>query len=71
MARKQQTTAAKKSAGITAAKPAIPKPRRRRRHVTVSHEAIAVRAYELYLDQADGDDVSHWLQAERELAGAS
>jgi hypothetical protein len=67
MARKQQTTAAKK----TDAKPAIPKPRRRRRHVAPTHDAIAVRAYELYLGETEGDDVSHWLQAERELAVAS
>jgi len=68
MARKQQTTSTTKK---TAAKPAIPKPGRRRRNVAVTHEAIAVRAYELYLGQADGDEVSHWLQAERELAAAS
>jgi hypothetical protein len=67
MARKQQTTAEK----TTTAKPAIPKPRRRRRHVAPTRDAIAVRAYELYLGQAQGDDVSHWLQAERELAAAS
>jgi hypothetical protein len=67
MARKQQTTAAEK----TEAKPAIPKPRRRRRHVAPTHEAIAFRAYELYLAQADGDEVSHWLQAEHELIAAS
>jgi DUF2934 family protein len=67
MARKQQTTATK----TTVAKAAIPKPRRRRRHVAPTHDAIAVRAYELYLGQAEGDEVSHWLQAERELAAAS
>lgn len=64
MARKQQTTK-------TTATTATPKPRRRRRHVAPTHEAIAFRAYELYLDRAEGDEVSHWLQAERELAAAS
>lgn len=68
MARKQQTTATTKK---TTAKPAIPKPRRRRRHVAPTHDAIAFRAYELYLAKAEGDDVSHWLQAERELITAS
>jgi hypothetical protein len=29
-----------------------------------------MRAYELYLGQAEGDDVSHWLQAERELVAS-
>ena len=44
---------------------------RRRRVATPTHDAIAVRAYELYLGDADGDEVSHWLQAERELAATS
>ena len=35
-----------------------------------TREAIAKRAYELYLAQGGGDDVANWLQAERELAGA-
>jgi hypothetical protein len=46
------------------------KPRVRRRKAGPSRDAIAVRAYELYLDQAEGDEVSHWLQAERELTPA-
>ena len=33
-----------------------------------SHEAIAKRAYELFQAEAGGDEVAHWLQAERELA---
>jgi hypothetical protein len=42
--------------------------RRGRRAVT--HEQIALRAYELHLAGADGDPVEHWLRAERELGGA-
>jgi hypothetical protein len=35
-----------------------------------SHEAIASRAYELFLERggADGSDVDDWLRAERELS---
>ncbi len=35
-----------------------------------AHDAIAQRAYELSLADNGGDHVSHWLQAERELAGS-
>jgi hypothetical protein len=42
----------------------------RRRRSAPTHDAIAMRAYELYLGQAEGDDVSHWLQAERELVAS-
>jgi hypothetical protein len=37
--------------------------------VVITDEAIAVRAYEIFLARhdADGDPVSDWLQAEREL----
>ncbi len=46
--------------------------RRTRRAAThgVSHEQIAVRAYEIHLSDTDGDALDHWLAAERELAGA-
>jgi hypothetical protein len=37
---------------------------------TVSHEQIAVRAYEIHLSDTAGDPLDHWLAAERELAGA-
>jgi DUF2934 family protein len=43
------------------------RPRARRRKPVPTRDAIAVRAYELYLEQAEGDEVAHWLQAEREL----
>ena len=34
----------------------------------VTHEQIALRAYELHLAGTEGDAVAHWLRAERELA---
>lgn len=39
----------------------------------VSHEQIAMRAYEIYLSRgaAGGSEVEDWLQAERELAERS
>jgi hypothetical protein len=37
---------------------------------TVSHDQIAMRAYEIFLSRgaADGSDFDDWLQAEREVA---
>jgi hypothetical protein len=32
-----------------------------------SHDAIAERAYDIYLRQGSGDEIAHWLRAEREL----
>jgi hypothetical protein len=52
-------------------------PRRRRTETSDRrnpiHDAIAQRAYELYLDRgrADGHAVEDWLKAEAELAAAS
>jgi hypothetical protein len=63
MAVKQTKPAAKKT-------PAKPRRTTRRRSGAPTQEAIAMRAYELYLGRAEGDDVSHWLQAERELTAA-
>jgi Protein of unknown function (DUF2934) len=34
-------------------------------------EEIARRAYEIYESGGGGDELGHWLQAERELAGAA
>jgi hypothetical protein len=36
----------------------------------VSHEQIAVRAYELFLQEGGGSEVHHWLRAEQELLEA-
>jgi hypothetical protein len=33
----------------------------------ISHEQIALRAYELFLIEGGGDSVGQWLRAEREL----
>jgi DUF2934 family protein len=44
--------------------------RRRAPAKPVTHEQIAVRAYELHLAGTDGDAMAHWLRAERELVGA-
>jgi hypothetical protein len=36
----------------------------------VSHEQIALRAYELHLHGAGADPMDNWLRAERELVSA-
>jgi hypothetical protein len=36
----------------------------------ITHEQIALRAYEIHLEGTDGDALAHWLRAERELVGA-
>jgi hypothetical protein len=48
------------------------KPSRRRAvpAAPVTHEQIALRAYEIHLEGTDGDALAHWLRAERELVGA-
>ena len=38
---------------------------------TPGFDEIAKRAYELYESGADGDQLTHWLQAEEELAGVA
>jgi hypothetical protein len=57
---KKTTTKAKESTKGRA-------PRQRR---VPTQEAIAKRAYELYLVQGGGDPVSHWLEAERDLSAS-
>ena len=37
---------------------------------SVTHEQIALRAYELHLAGTEGDALAHWLRAERELVTA-
>jgi hypothetical protein len=50
----------------------VEKPKRAVRRRTVQPEitpdAIAARAYELYRSGVEGDQLAHWLMAERELA---
>jgi hypothetical protein len=51
----------------------IAKPATRRRRAEprpVSHEQIALRAYELHLLGEGHDAMENWLRAERELVGA-
>lgn len=43
---------------------------RSRKRVEVTEDAIAERAYELYVTGVEGDALHHWLQAERELRAA-
>lgn len=64
-------TAAKQKAAPkqTAAAKQTAKPRASRRRAP-THEAIAKRAYELSRAEGGGDEVSHWLQAERELTSS-
>jgi hypothetical protein len=40
---------------------------------TLSHDTIAERAYELFVEggRQHGHDVEHWLIAERELSGSA
>jgi hypothetical protein len=61
---------AKPPAKRAAAAKQTAKPRAARRPAP-THEAIAIRAYELSQAGAGGDEVSHWLQAERELSPSS
>ena len=61
MAPKQTKSAAKKTTTAATRK------RASKRFQAPAHDAIAERAYFLYLSQNGGDDVSHWLQAERQL----
>jgi hypothetical protein len=52
----------RRPATATPATPAAPPP-----PAPVTHEQIALRAYELHRSGAEGDALAHWLAAEREL----
>lgn len=69
MASTQNKPPKKTTATAKAATKATTKPRAPRRRAP-THEAVAKRAYELSLVHGGGNDVSHWLQAERELAAS-
>jgi hypothetical protein len=63
-------TATKRTA---AKRTAAKRPARRRPAAApapITHEQIALRAYEIHLEGTDGDALAHWLRAERELIGA-
>jgi hypothetical protein len=69
---KKQTTA--KAAVTGAARKPTRKPAarttRRTQRPDVTHDAIARRAYEIYVAEAGGSAFEHWLRAERELVAA-
>jgi hypothetical protein len=57
----------------TTAKPRKPTVRRRKAvaPVVVTHEQIAERAYALYTSGTEGDALTHWVLAERELSAVA
>ena len=57
-----------KPAKAAAKRTASSAPKRRRRKP--SHAEISRRAYFIHLEQGGGDQVDHWLRAERELTPA-
>ncbi len=65
-------TATAKPAKATTKAPAAPRRRSTRRAAAspVSHDAVAERAYHLFLAEGGGDSVAHWLRAEQELRAA-
>jgi hypothetical protein len=69
------TTTKPAAAKRTTAKAAGAAKRRTRRRAVaapapITHEQIALRAYEIHLEGFEGDALAHWLRAERELVGA-
>jgi hypothetical protein len=69
---KAAAKAAAKAPAKAPAKETAPKARApQRKAEPPTHEAIATRAYELSLADSTGDQMSHWLQAERELTTES
>lgn len=66
--RKPRTTAPRPAA----AKAPKRAPRAKPAPVVVTHEMIAVRAYEIYLSRGDGggDPLADWITAEQELRAA-
>ncbi len=70
-----RTTTAKAARSTTtrtakAASPAPPRRRSARRAAAPGHDAVAERAYQLFLAEGGGDSVAHWLRAEHELRAA-
>jgi hypothetical protein len=52
-----------------AAAAAAPKPVVKAAAKVVTHDSIALRAYEIYLSGTGGSEMDNWLRAERELRG--
>jgi hypothetical protein len=63
---KKQTTTGKAAASKATRK----RTTRHTRRPEVTHDAIARRAYELYVAESGGSAFEHWLRAERELVAA-
>ena len=64
-------TTVKRATGRAAG--AAKRPARRRAAAAaapITHEQVALRAYEIHLEGTEGDALAHWLRAERELVGA-
>jgi hypothetical protein len=61
---------APKKASSESRKPGTRRPKRSAPALKPAHEEIATRAYGIYLADGGGDDVAHWLRAERELSGS-
>jgi hypothetical protein len=71
---KDTTTTKRTTAKRATARAAAPKRTIRRRRAAaapapITHEQIALRAYEIHLEGVEGDALAHWLRAERELVG--
>jgi Protein of unknown function (DUF2934) len=61
-AKRTATKAAGTAKRVTRRRPAAAPP-------PITHEQIALRAYEIHVQGTDGDALAHWLRAERELVG--
>jgi hypothetical protein len=67
----KEATTAKTSAAKRVRRAVKPAARRRTAApAPISHEQIALRAYELHLLGAGADPMDNWLRAERELVSA-
>ena len=68
----KETTAAKTSTAKRVRRAVKPATRKRTgaAEAPVTHEQIALRAYELHLAGAGADPMDNWLRAERELVTA-
>jgi len=67
----KESTAAKPTAAKRVRRAVKPAARKRAAApAPVTHEQIALRAYELYVAGAGADPLNNWLRAERELVTA-
>jgi hypothetical protein len=66
----KDTTTKRTTARVAAAPKRLTRRRAAAAPAPITHEQIALRAYEIHLEGTDGDALAHWLRAERELVGA-